>query len=404
MLSRILAYSQKIFGLLDDLEDLQDNREKPEIPAHVFPKAILMLWLCRLPSLNALDQFRSQSMMRRFLRHAMPCGDQIANVSEVLDVPGLGGILGKMYHRLSRNKVLLPVRGHRLAVVDGHEINCSYRRCCPECLQREITVNDEKQLQYYHRAVVLMLVGPSFFLLLDLELLRPGDDEGSAALRLIKRVLEKYPRSFDILLGDGLYPQARLFKLLRRHGKHALVVLKDERRDLLKDARSLFGLTPQVTCQENSTRYQCWDIEDLDSWDSYPEKVRLVRSLETSTVRKKEKGNWTQQEQTVEWVWVTTLPKSEVSTRNVVFFGHERWRIENEGFNELSNHWNADHYYHHHPISLTAFWLLLFIAHALFHCFMRNLKPAIRQGHTKLYWVFCILAEFVCNTWTISTA
>jgi hypothetical protein len=401
-----LAYSQKIFGLLDELEGLKDNREKPEIPAHVFPKALLILWLARLPSLNALDQFRSQSSFRRFLRQAMPCGDQIANVSEVFDVPGLRHILGGMHHRLVRNKVLQAVRGHRLAVVDGHEINCSYDRCCPECQQRWIKMkNGKKRLQYYHRAVVFMLVGPSFFFLLDFELQRPGEDEGTAALRLISRVLEQHPRSFDILLGDGLYPQARLFKLLRRHDKHALVVLKDERRDVLKDARSLFGPKPTLTYRKDGVRYQCWDAEDLDSWDSYPEKVRLVRSIETTTIRKKnKKKKWIEEEITTEWIWVTTIPASEVSTADIVFFGHERWRIENEGFNELSNEWHADHYFHHNPVSITAFWLSLFIAHAIFHCFMRNLKPAIRRGHTHVFWAWCIFAEFVCNVWRYSSA
>jgi hypothetical protein len=404
LLSRMLAYSQKIFGLLDQLESLKDNRAKPEIPAHVFPKALLILWLARLPSLNALDQFRAQSSFRRFLRQAMPCGDQIANVSEVFDVPGLRSILGQMHHRLVRNKVLLAFRGHRLAVVDGHEINCSYDRCCHECQQRRIKVNGEKRLQYYHRAVVFMLAGPSFFFLMDFEILRPKEDEGTAALRLISRVMEQHPRSFDILLGDGLYPQARLFKLLRRHGKHALVVLKDERRDILKDARALFGPKPKLTYCRDSVRYQCWDVEDLESWDSYPEKVRLVRSIETTTIRKKKDKKWIKQEATTEWVWVTTIPSSEVPTGDIVLFGHERWRIENEGFNELSNQWHADHYFHHHPVSITAFWLSLFIAHAVFHCFMRNLQPAIRHGHTRIFWALCILAEFVCNDWHYSSA
>ena len=404
MLSRMLAYGQKIFGLMDLLEGLEDNREKPEIPAHVFPKTLLILWLTRFPSLNALDQFRAQSSFRRFLRHPMPSGDQLANVTEVFDVTGLRRILGHMYHRVVRNKVLQTTRGHRLAVVDGHEINCSYDRCCSECQQRVIKVKGEERIQYYHRAVVLMLTGPSFFFLLDLELQRPGEDEGTAALRLIERVLKQHPRSFDILLGDGLYPQARLFKLLRRHDKHALVVLKDERRDILKDARSLFGPKPTVTCQIDSVRYQCWDVEDLRSWDSYPETVRVVRSLETTTIRKEKRGKWDEREQTTEWVWVTTIPQAEIGTRDIVLFGHERWRIENEGFNELTNQWHADHYFHHHPVSISAFWLSLFIAHALFHCFMRNLKPVVRVGHTRMFWACLILAEFVCNVWRYSSA
>jgi len=34
---------------------------------------------------------------------------------------------------------------------------------------------------------------------------------------------------------------------------------------------------------------------------------------------------------------VTTLPKAQITTKAVVQLGHDRWKIENEGFNELTN-------------------------------------------------------------------
>jgi len=381
--------------LSGELNALSDSRVKPQIPHPVFAKALLMLWLCRLPSLHALEILGRRGAGRRVLRHRMPGADQMANISEILDVPGLRAVLSRMYKRTVRNKVLQPLRGHRLAVVDGHEINCSYRRCCPHCQQRQITVHGQLRTQYYHRVVAFQLVGPGFRFLLDLELLGPHDDEGTAALRLIRRVLESSPRCFDILLGDGLYPQARIFKLLRQHGKHALVVLKDERRDALKDARGLFRPTPDQTFTRGSTQCQCWDVGDLESWDSYPGKVRVVRSVETTTIRSYQNGQRTDRQQTTEWVWVMTITAAELPAEHVVTFGHERWRIENEGFNELCNHWHANHYFHHHPNSIVALWLMLFIAHALFHCFLRNLKPCIRQNFPVYLWAWLILSEFL---------
>jgi len=59
-----------------------------------------------------------------------------------------------------------------------------------------------------------------------------------------------------------------LFKLLRRHHKHAIVVLKDYRRDVLKDARGLFRYSRRITFREGRTVYVCRDVEDLRSWDS----------------------------------------------------------------------------------------------------------------------------------------
>ena len=395
MLSRILAYAEKIFGLSAELSSLGDARKKPEIPLGVFHRAMLLLWLCRLPSLLALEQPGRRGSGRRFLRHPMPCADQIANISEGLDQDGLRAILGRVYKRLNRNKVLGAFRGHRLAVVDGHEINASYHRHCPQCQHRRITVNGKKRIQYYHRAVILQLVGPNFRLLLDFELLGPHEDEGSAALRLIERVIEAQPRAFDILLGDGLYPQARIFKLLRRHGKHAIAVLKDERRDVLVDARALFPRRSRHTFTRGKTTFRLWDVEHLTSWESFPEKVRVVRSVETTAGCKRVKGKRVRTEQVTEWIWVTTLPAAEVSAETIAVFGHERWRIENEGFNELCNAWNADHYFHHHPVSITGLWLLLFITHGIFHCFLRNLKPCKRQGMPVYLWARLIVAEYL---------
>lgn len=379
-----------------ELEGLNDPRQKPEIPALVFHKAFLMLWLCRSPSFLMLEQAGRKGAGRGYLRHAMPSADQMANISEGLDLEQLRGILSRMHKRLGRNKVLRAFRGHRLAVVDGHEINASYHRCCEQCQTRKLIFNGEERIQYYHRAVIFQLVGPGFRFLLDFEILGPHEDEGSAALRLIERVLATNPRCFDILLGDGLYPQARIFKMLRRYGKHAIVVLKDERRELLIDVRSLFTPQPQhILTRQGSTCCRVWDVEDLDSWQSFPEKVRVVRSVETKIIRERAGGKSIEHEQRSEWIWVTTLPVAEVPAETIVLFGHERWRIENEGFNELCNEWHANHYFHHHTTSITGLWLFLFIAHALFHCFLRNLKPCRRQDIAVRLWAVAMLAEFL---------
>jgi hypothetical protein len=75
-------------------------------------------------------------------------------------------------------------------------------------------------------------------------------------------------------------------------------------------------------------------------------------------------------------------------------------RNENEGFNELVTHWHANHYYHHHPNSIVALWLMLFMAHAVFHCFYRrNLKPALRANHTVIYFAALVAASLRADNW-----
>lgn len=174
-----------------------------------------------------------------------------------------------------------------MAAVDGHEMRWSYKRCCEECLTRTVEVRGEQRTQYYHRIIVFQLLGEKFRLLLDAELVKKGEDEVGAARRMIERVLHRFPRSFDILTGDALYAQAPVLNLLRTHDKHAVMVLKDERRDLLVDAEALFRSQQPRIVRQGPTTFQQWDIEGFTSWTGLEHPVRVVRSLESTDVRER---------------------------------------------------------------------------------------------------------------------
>jgi hypothetical protein len=61
----------------------------------------------------------------------------------------------------------------------------------------------------------------------------------------------------------------------------------------------------------------------------------VVRSLETYTVRRQlDKQDDPQQS---DWIWVTTLSLAQFPVDRIVHLGHQRWDIENYGFNELAN-------------------------------------------------------------------
>jgi hypothetical protein len=68
-----------------------------------------------------------------------------------------------------------------------------------------------------------------------------GEAELAPALRLLERVLAAYPRAFDLLLADAYYAVAPFLNFLLEHGKQAVVVLKDERRDAYEDAFRAFS-------------------------------------------------------------------------------------------------------------------------------------------------------------------
>jgi hypothetical protein len=232
-----------------------------------------------------------------------------------------------------------------------------------------------------------MLVDERLHLLLDVEPQRSGEDEVATGIRLLKRVLTRYPRAFQLVLADALYAQAGFINFLLEHGKHTLVVLKDERRDLYKDALGLFARQKPKTGNYRSRNCQWWDEQDLTSWPQVMTPMRVVRSRETYSEN-------SQTTKVSEWVWATTLPQSEASVERIVRLGHARWDIENHGFNELVNAWHADHVYKHHPVAIESFYLITFIAYNLFHAFIKlNLKPALRIRKTEAFWALTFSAE-----------
>ena len=389
-----MKYGEKVYGLCRGLRVVKDGRLKPRIPAGRAALGYLMLMLARLGSLNALEQRKAPALWAKWLGGPLPSADVMGDVAATIRLDQLRALLRRQHGRLKRNKGFGRDRsGLRFLVLDGHEGVSSYRRTWKECLQRVVHLAKGDRTQYYFRYVGAYLTNGRQSLMLDAERQLPGEGEIACAMRLLTRLFEQYPRAFDVVCGDNLYMDPNLWKLVRNHKKHVIAVLKNENRDLLVDARSLFGNIPSIAFDDNKVRRACWDLNGFTTWPQCGEPVRVVRSVEHTTVKRQKDGK----EETLvsEWFWVTSLPPMLACTKTIVCAGHGRWGIENQGFNELSNQWHGDHGYRYHAHALLACTLLLFIAYNLFHAFIeRNLKPQARTGRSQKYWADLIAAEF----------
>jgi hypothetical protein len=132
-----------------------------------------------------------------------------------------------------------------------------------------------------------------------------------------------------------------------------LVVLKDERRNLYQDVAGLFAHVQPQHGERRGRNCPWWDFPDLCS-----------------------------------------LPQQPAPIARIVAWGHRRWDIENFGFNELVNAWEADHIYKHEAKASEAFLLMAFLARNIFHAFLAlNLKPQLRHTKPEKYWACLIAAE-----------
>jgi hypothetical protein len=375
------------------LEAIRDGRKQGRIPTRVVVRAILAMCLCRLGSLNALGQTKPSPFWRRWLAGDLPSPDTIGRVACLVDLQGVRDLAHHLYDRLKRGKALVaPPHGLIAAIVDGHELHATYHQCCPGCLKREIQTAQGTRTQYYHRVVSVCLAIRDVTLLLDAEPILPGEDEVAAALRLLDRVIGDYPRAFDLIQGDALYADPRFFNWAIAHGKYALAVLKDDRRDLLQDAQRLFEDIAPTSVRDGNCLRECWDLEGFKTWPQVKIPVRVIHSRETCSIRRQLDGQV--DTQTVPWWWVTTLPMPQAPTGAVVEIGHGRWGIENQGFNELVNQYHADHVYRHDPTAILVFWLLTQLALNVFVTFFRrNLKPAVQKACSMLHVARLVLSE-----------
>ncbi len=360
------------------------------------------MFICRIGSFNELEQLRGRSVWRRWLgKFDLPSADELAYVSERIEVDDLRACLGHIYSRLKRNKVLTPRRGQLLAAIDGHEINSSYKRCCEHCLKREIEVGGHIRTQYYHRLIAFQIIAGDFNLHLDMELLKPGEDEVAAALRMLERVLRNHPRCFDVLVADAIYLRPSMIDFVRSHNKHLIAVLKANQPELLLEAQTLMG-------KQDPVHFAGWkpsqaiELRDMEGFttETITEAVRVVWSHEKTIRRERIAGEWETKEVVSDWLWATTMEQALAPAEIIAALGHDRWTIENQGFNELVTHWHANHYYHHHSKSIVVLWLMLFMAHAAFHCFhRRNLSPEWRKAHIAIHIAKLFAASLRGDNW-----
>ena len=245
-----------------------------------------------------------------------------------------------------------------VAALDGIEVLSSYRRCCEDCLPRRVVSQDAngnpvEQTQYYHRAVGCQMISSPVKPFLALEWVRPGEGEDTAALRLLSALPELYGSAFfDILLLDSLYAQAPVRQLAGRVGWDLVIRLKQKARQLYQSAMGLFQTRSPDHCfqeQQGGKSYEVrlWDTEGLPFTEDHPQPVRVVRSQETVTENHYRRGKLQPQTSEHEWLWFTTLDPRIFSGAQIRRLGHDRWKQENNGWNDLTQNGALKHDFLH---------------------------------------------------------
>lgn len=389
-LAQFWNYTRKVFDLPRSLCAVRADRSDPDIPTAAVTASLFLGALVRVCSFLQLQAHTARRGWQHLVHCAQPISDDtLARATERYSLEDLRGVLVSVNKTLKANKAFESAKLGGLLVValDANEQFSSRHRCCEACCQRTIKLKHragalEEVTECYHRQVYAQIHGPHFSVILDLEPIRPGEDEAQAALRLLGRMRRTYgPRFFDVLTVDAWYATAPFIKAVRRLGWSIVTVLKQERYEIYQEATALSSQQQPQNWEWKQRQIRAWDIQHLPFGE-----VGLVRVVmaEESWTRNRQYGDSkiAVQEQSY-WRWIAD-GLDGYPAKTIWEIGHQRWGVENHAFNELTQHYHLTHCPHHHPVAILTWLLFLSLAFNLFELFVRLNGKLWRQGRVTL--------------------
>jgi hypothetical protein len=387
-LAQALHYLQKVFDLKTRLRAVQDQRPQAQIQTLPVLLCLFLGVFTRISSYLDLAQQTQRRRWRRLCHLQGPVGDDLFGyVTERLASEDLRRGLAGCVKTLKQNKALesCKINGLLFLSLDANEHFASRSRCCQDCSRRQVEETGpdgqkHKVTEYYHRYVFAQINGPKINALLDVEPIRPGEEECASALRLLGRLRRIYgPRFFDAVTADAWYAKGPFLRAVRKLGWAWVVVLKREDMEVFQEARQLSqGQKPGAAFadEERGRQVHLWEVKDLSFSKEYGQSVRVVRSEEQWTQTRQQGGCRQRQPRQSLWVWAASAELDGYPARMIYQAGHRRWGIENKTFNELTQGYHLEHCYHHEPASMLVQMLILIWAFLLF--------TAFAQLHSKL--------------------
>lgn len=397
-LDRFVAYAQKRFALPLLAGCFGDSRQEPDIPSRAVGLSLLLGEVIKTASFRQLEEETRVPQWQRWVGYHDPIShDTFGYASNRMDPAKLGRAATFINRRLKRGKAFEEnkVSGLLAASLDANEQFCSDHRCCQDCLRREVSCKDEtgqevKKTQYYHKQVYAQLSGPRLSVILDFEPLRPGEEECAAALRLLRRMRKTYgPRFFDVVVVDSWYANGPFLKtVVEELGWPVIAVLKQERYEIYQEAAALTRGKPTQAVERgegpNRRRVEIWEVPSLRVSDTYTQPVRVVRVREQWTQRTRKGKEWQMEPKEQNWIWLVAGDLDASDGAAIRDLGHLRWKIENNAFGELTQHWHLTHCAHHQPVAVLALLWIKIIAFTLFHAFAILHGKLFRLGKVTL--------------------
>lgn len=387
-LKQMLTYINKVYDIGEKINSLKDKRIKFSVKNSTITFIVLFGFMLQIRSFNRLDHWLKKGKLKKVLpkNTKMPRIDTIRRSLSNFDLKGLNDIHKHIVKTTIKNKVFRngTIDDLKIVAIDGVELFESSEKCCENCLTR---VQKDGTTHYFHRSVICVTVGSDPHIILGQEMLEPkrdgsNKDEGeiTGGKRLIKRLYKEYHHYADIIVADALYCKATWLKEVLSLGMDAVVRVKDERLNIVKDALALFK------CREadkewiinqkgrNYIKIKTWDEDNFEMSDS-DIKVRFIKFIEEIHIGDKVE---------VKEGWIITTDKF-TSVETLWKIMHKRLDIENNAFHQLKTEWYLDHCFLHSPAGVETVLMFIIIAFNLMQLyFFRCIRGFRKKGMLQI--------------------
>ena len=363
--------------LIEKLEKLTDTKHQSYVEYTMSTITItrLLALICGIKSMRqSTEKFNTEETIQNIANllevklEELPHYDTINDVFETIEIEELRKIQKYMVIKLIRSKMFDKYRfkgKYFQIVIDGTGLATFKERHCNNCLKKTYNKGQEDEYSiYYHYVLEAKLVVGDIVISIDTEFVENEEEnvekqdcELKAFYRMAKRIKKEYPKLPIIISGDALYACEPVMGVCKQNKWEYILRLKEERMKRLGE--EIKGIE-KAEKEEKTIKY--WNNVIYGEVE-YEKDANVLKIYE-----KKE-------EKITEFMWITSFKVTERNKKELVYYGRQRWKIENEGFNMQKN-WTFDieHVYSKNYNAMKAHYFFIQFAHTIRQLLEKGMK------------------------------
>lgn len=374
--------------LIKKLDELTDIRHQSYVEYSMSTITITRLLglICGMKSMRDTTQsFNTEETIQNIASlleielEELPHYDTINNVFENIDISELQKIQKYMVQKLIRSKMFDKYRykgKYFQIVIDGTGLVTFKERHCKHCLKRTYNKGTEDEYSiYYHYVLEAKLVVGDIVISIDTEFVENEDEnvekqdcELRAFYRMAERIKKEYPKLPIIISGDALYAVEPVINTCVNNGWQYILRLKEDRLKLLGE-----------------------EIKGLEQAETEEKEIRYWNNIKYGEVQFEKEANVLKyyekkEEKITEFMWITSFKITDKNKEELVYYGRQRWKIENEGFNMQKNGtFDIEHIYSNNYNAMKAHYFFIQFAHTIRQLlekglnYVKELKMSIKE-------------------------